>query len=424
MDVLASPPALSYPDGGQQTPAALQAIKQLVRLLLAREDASLLERLAPLPRAGPALLASLGELHAVDLLATIRRQRLECPLHADPYVAELLPALWPSLQHLARRETMAALALASLTREISSLLEHAQIPLLVIKGVPLALQTTSSIASRGRGDLDLFVDPSDVPRTVAVLQAAGFHVFAASDLGFIDASLLGRYCRWLYYELPLFRQKGEKLQTIDLHWRLDLGYKALPIFRRCYAQSSHVLIGDTSICTLDLPYAFQHACAHAAKDNWMCLRNLVDIHRLARRLDPTVLIALQGYSYVRSSCLATNEATGLRLQMPSDRHLQSPAENSVQRSTVYQLLGWRQLPSYRSLAPGWFLQFRSLMVVEDFPYNWAGWIGALTEFIRIVLPPDSIVNPATGRFTLPMGYFARRFKRYFRRLSRLRTAKN
>jgi hypothetical protein len=424
MDVLPSPPDLSYPDGGQQTPAALQAIKQLVSLLLAREDASLLEPLAPLPRAGPALLANLGELPAVDLLATIRRQRLECLLHGDPYVAELLPALWPSLQHLARREVMAALALASLTREISRLLEHAQIPLLVIKGVPLALQTTSSIAARGRGDLDLFVDPSDVLRSVAVLQAAGFHVFAASDLGFIDASLLGRYCRWLYYELPLFRQKGEKLEAIDLHWRLDLGYKDLPIFCCCYAQSSHVLIGDTSICTLDLPYAFQHACAHAAKDNWMCLRNLVDIHRLAQRLDPTVLIALQGYSYVRSSCLVTNEATGLRLQMPSNRHLQSPAENSIQQSTVYQLLGWRQMPSYRSVVPGWFFQFRSLMVVENFPYNWAGWMGVLTEFVRIALPPDSIVNPATGRFTLPMGYFVRRIKGYFRRLSSFRTAKD
>ena len=97
MDVLPSPPVLSYPDGGQQTPASLQAIKQLVCLLLAREDASLMERLAPLPVAGPALLASLGELPAVDLLATIRRQRLMCLLHGDPYVEELLPALWPSI---------------------------------------------------------------------------------------------------------------------------------------------------------------------------------------------------------------------------------------------------------------------------------------------------------------------------------------
>jgi hypothetical protein len=419
MDVVCSPPALSYPDGGQQTPAALQAIKQLVRLLMAREDASRLQPLAPLPRAGPALLASLGELPAVDLLATIRRQRLECLLHADPYVAELLPALWPSLQRLARRETMAALALASLTREISSLLQQAQIPLLVIKGVPLALQTTSSIASRGRGDLDLFVDPSDVVRTVAVLQAAGFQTIRTCDLGFTDASLLGRYCRWLHYELPLSRQKGVAVQSIDLHWRLDLSYKALPTFRRCHAQRRSVLIGVTSICTLDLPYAFQHACAHAAKDNWMCLRNLVDIHRLARIVDHDLLIALQSYSYVRSSCLVTHELTGLPLQMPPVRQLPAPAKSIIQKAGIYQLLVWRQAPTqppYRSLVPGLLRQFKSLMDLKDFNRSSPGLMGFLAELMRIVVPLNSLVNPATGRLTLPVGFYITRFKRYFHRI--------
>jgi hypothetical protein len=423
MDVCCSPPALSYPDGGQQTPAALQAIKQLVRLLLAREDASLLEPLAPLPRACPALLASLGELPAVDLLATIRRQRLECLLHADPYAAELLPALWPSLQRLARREMMAALALASLTREISSLLQQAQIPLLVIKGVPLALQTTRSIASRGRGDLDLFVNPSDVVRTVAVLQAAGFQTIRSCDLGFIDASLLGRYRRWLYYELSLCRQKGEAVQTLDLHWRLDLSYKALPTFRRCYAQRTSVLIGDTSIGTLNLPYAFQHACAHAAKDNWMCLRNLVDIHRLARMLDHDLLIGLQCYSYVKSSCLVTHELTGLALQLPPVRQPPAPAESIIQKVEAYQLLGWRQAPPqppYRSFVPGWLVQFKSLMDLNDCNNNWAGRIGFLAELMRVAVPPEALVNPKTGRHTLPLGFYIKRFKRYFHRITCVR----
>ena len=423
MDVVPSPPALSYPDGGQQTPAALQAIKQLVRLLLAREDANLLEPPAPLPRAGPALLASLGELPAVDLLATIRRQRLECLLHADPYVAELLPALWISLQHLARRETMAALALASLTREISSLMEHAQIPLLVIKGVPLALQTTSSIAARGRGDLDLFVDPSDVVRTVAVLQANGFHA-EGFCLHFIDTSLLGSYCRWWYNEIPLTRKKREAEQIIDLHWSLHSVYKALPSFRRSYDKRSSVLISETSICTLDLPYAFQHACAHAAKDNWMCLRNLVDIHRLARTLDLEVLVALQRYSYVRSSSLVTHELTGLQLPRPQLLRQASPGESNIQKACTYQLLGWRQLPPNRSFAPGSLLRLRTLLNLEDFDHSWVGLIGLLNQLVRFILPPDALLNPATGQFALPLSYYTRKFKKYFRRLTRLRAAEN
>jgi hypothetical protein len=402
MDVLASPPALSYPDGGQQTPAALQAIKQLVRLLLAREDASRLQPLAPLPRAGPSLLASLGELPAVDLLATIRRQRLECLLHADPYVAELLPALWPSLQHLARRETMAALALASLTREISSLLEHAEIPVLVIKGVPLALQTTSSIASRGRGDLDLFVDPSDVPHTVAVLQAAGFHVFAASDLGFIDASLLGRCCRWWYNEIKLIRHEGNAVQIIDLHWSLDYIYKDLPSFRQSYAKRSSVLIRETSIATLNQPNTFQHACAHAAKDNWKYLRNLVDIHRLARILGQDQLEPLQRYSYVRSTCVVTHDLTGLPLQMPPWLLQTTPYERIDRRARIYQSWDLIQPSPNRSFTLGSLLRFRSLLIVEGFDCSWVGLMGLLNKLARIILPSKVLLELAAGRHKMPM----------------------
>ena len=423
MDVLPSPPALSYADGGQQTPAALQAIKQLVRLLLAREDASLQQPLAPLPRAGPALLASLGELPAVDLLATIRRQRLECLLHGDPYVAELLPAHWLSLQHLARRETMSALALASLTCEISSLMQQAQIPLLVIKGVPLALQTTSSLASRGRGDLDLFVDPSDVVRTVAVLQANGFQT-GGFCLHFIDTSLLGCYCRRWYNEIPLTRKKREAEQIIDLHWSLHSVYKALPSFRQSHAKRSSVLISETSICTLDLPYAFQHACAHAAKDNWMCLRNLVDVHRLARTLNQELLVALQRYSYVRSTCLVTSELTGMQLPWPPWLRQASPDKSIIQKACIYQLLGWRQLPLNRSFAAGSLLRLRTLLDLEDFDHSWVGLIGLLNQLVRFILPPDALLNPATGQFALPGDYYARKFKKYFRRLIRLRVAKN
>jgi hypothetical protein len=405
----------------------LQVIKQLVRLLLAREDASRLQPEAPSPRAGTELLASLSGLPPRDLLATSRRQRLECLLCGDPYVAELLPALWPSLRGLAHRETMAALALASLTRDITGLLEQAQIPVLVIKGVPLALQTTSSIAARGRGDLDLFVDPSDVLRTVDVLRASGFHICEARYVGLEHDSMLGRYCRWLYNELPLARLKGEAIQTIDLHWRLDIASKALPSFRQSHAQRECLQIGESSVGTLNLQYAFQHACAHAAKDNWMCLRNLIDIHRLANRLEPEVLISLQAYSYVRSSCIASMMATGMRIQILPHREILHLVERVICQSTVYQMLGWRQQPPqppYLTAVPGSLLHLRSLMEADNFHQSWNGWIGLVPGFMSIAFPPDSFVNPVTGQFCLPFTFIFQRLKRYLRRLSRFISAVN
>ena len=111
---------------------------------------------------------------SATLLRAIQRHRLESLLQSDPGVGNLLPDLRGDLQRAARSEAMAALALASLTREMAVLCAEAGIPLLVLKGIPLALQTTGSLTARGRGDCDLFVDPSQVGEAIALLQAAGF----------------------------------------------------------------------------------------------------------------------------------------------------------------------------------------------------------------------------------------------------------
>ena len=57
---------------------------------------------------------------------------------------------------------------------MAALFELAGIPMLVIKGIPLALQTTGSLIARGRGDLDLLVDTKRLPAVVALLESAGF----------------------------------------------------------------------------------------------------------------------------------------------------------------------------------------------------------------------------------------------------------
>lgn len=62
------------------------------------------------------------------LLAAIRRHRWACVIHGDPLVTRLLPELAPPIQALARQDAMAALALASLTREMAALFEQAAIP--------------------------------------------------------------------------------------------------------------------------------------------------------------------------------------------------------------------------------------------------------------------------------------------------------
>ena len=135
------------------------------------------------PPAPEALREQLAALLPAVLFQGIQRHRLQSFLQSDPAVFELLPELQADFQNAIRSEAMAALALASLTREMAELFAKAGIPLLVIKGIPLALQTTGSMTARGRGDCDLFVAPSRWVRRCAAAISGIALTYGASCVG-------------------------------------------------------------------------------------------------------------------------------------------------------------------------------------------------------------------------------------------------
>ena len=282
------------------TPAALEAIKGLVRLILQREREDNQQDPVGGDPISAELRRQLDALPREELHSAIRRHRLECLMHDDPIVAGLLPELAQKLQTLARQEAMAALALASLTREIAALFEQAGIPMLVIKGIPLALQTTGSLTTRGRGDLDLLVDPKRLSEALQLLESAGFEkTYGASCVG--SNSPQGAYSRFVSIELSLVRLRGQR-QWIDLHWHVSHARGVLPAFGGLWRNRVYVDINGTSVATLSLEEAFIHACCHAAADCWMCIRNLVDVERLTRKLNPQDIESLQQKRLVRKTC--------------------------------------------------------------------------------------------------------------------------
>ena len=95
------------------TPAALEATKALVQLVLQRERDGDLD-------APAGLRQQLDTVPKEALLASIRRHRLECLLHGDPLVASLLPELQTALQVLARQNAMDALANTSGNKSLTS----------------------------------------------------------------------------------------------------------------------------------------------------------------------------------------------------------------------------------------------------------------------------------------------------------------
>lgn len=370
------------------TPAALAATRGLVRLVLQRERQSKRNATAGSDQVPDHWQQQLEAVPGEALLAAIRRHRLASLLHGDPLVATLLPRLAPPIQALVRQETMAALALVSLTRQVAALFEQAAIPLLVIKGIPLALQTTGSLTARGRGDLDLLVEPNRLPEAVALLEAAGFSRPPGKFPRQLN-SALGRYSRWSGYELPMVRQVPT-VQWIDLHWALSHVRAPLPGFALAWHCSEQLDLNGQPVTTLSRVHAFQHACAHAAKDQWMCLRNLVDIDRLADQLKGRDLSRLTQQPMTGWSCAVTHAVTRNKALRPLNQGSASGCAKALARAAQVQLLPWR------SQGPGpwtprrWATSLGRLLALSHDARDW------LRIILFFTLPPAAGSDPETG----------------------------
>jgi hypothetical protein len=400
---------------------ALQAVRTTVRLIRRseREDED--------PRAcSDAQLSALEllfrQLPAQDLQAVIRRHRLECFLQRDPLTARLMPKLMAIIRFHARQETLAALALVSLLREIGTLFEQAGIPLLIFKGIPLALQTTGLLSSRGSGDVDMLVHPRQLVAAVELLEAAGF---ARSPGQFPQRleSLSGRYGRWAYKELSLTRSGPAGIQRLDLHWALSNVRGPLPGFEEAWERRETLRTQGLRIGTLCRVHAFEHACFHAAVDQWNSLRHLIDIDRLASLLPESSLAALSGRAAVQCSCAVTFDLSGSQRLLivakgaAARREARLLARISTRtRSAVQQARLSQALPTSReaipwSLRQWWSNVWRQATLSPD----WRDW---LRVFCFSVIWPGAFSDPVTGQDRDWRGLLQARFTRLVQKFRR------
>lgn len=371
-------------------------MKAVVRQILHRERVACRDHPTSHEPEDSDLLSRIQAIPDDALIATIRRHRLACLLHGDRSVRELMPQLTTTIQDEARRETMAALALASLTREISALFQQARIPMLVIKGIPLALQTTGSLSGRGGlGDLDLFVDTRWLHQAVQLLEGQGFLRLPGKFPNNLN-SASGRYCRWVGYELSLMRPGRLGNQWIDLHWALSNIRGSLPSFAQAWSRREQFQLANQTVDTLSHAHALEHACAHASKDQWMCLRNLIDIERLSRSIHPIDSLHLGSSAVVRWSLYATNSITTRTMINPtSDSFFPSKEQQMVlAQATRSQLLSqgiWRRAPEQP-----WSAKEHTKKVIWQLRSG-----HGLTDRIRIligtILPPAALSDPVTGQ---------------------------
>ena len=320
------------------------------------------------------------------LLQAITRHRLEIIL--EPHLQELG---WPAavvrnLRQAAKQQRLRSLALLAAGIDCSDRLRAEGIRCLLFKGPALALQTTGDSSARGSGDVDLLVDPGALAEAVAALEAIGFTRLRGNfprDLH----SRWGRYGRWAGYELSM-RRGGIWL---DLHWALNNVRSPLPRFEAIWAEHQTLNANGKSLDTLSQLHAFLHACAHAAKDEWMTLRHLVDIERLAREIPAEDRPLLRQSKAVRLSCAVAYQS----LANPVLLEYTNPIKRNCRKAIAKAQ--WNQLrqPRARATLPWqpkhWLGALGHTLLLARSPQDWLRTVACFT------VPPATFNDPITGK---------------------------
>ena len=286
----------------------LEVLKALVRLALLREQDNMFYGALQKNSKYKNLISELLCNPPDDLMEAIQLHRVATILEGDSLIKQLFHDLRLPLKELAIHETFAALALASLTREMSALFESKGLPMLVLKGIPLSLQTTCTLTARGRGDLDLWVRSRDLADAINLLKTEGFRL-AKGFSCVADSTFQGLYSRFVSIEISLMRTRGRHIQFIDLHWHPSHTRGVLPSFKTIWEQREYVSVNGQSIATLPKKLAFVHYCCHANHDYWRSLRQLVDVVRLGMILPRSDILELSKSRPVSKTCCVAAELT-------------------------------------------------------------------------------------------------------------------
>ncbi len=178
------------------------------------------------------------------------------------------------LARIARRRGIAALRQAEEALRLEPLFVAAGVPLLILKGTPLAKRAYGGIGIREAVDIDLAVARTDVDRAWQVMREAGYRAETPRKplKGFALKMFL-----WAAKD-SLHRHPDHDI-AVELHWRLsdDLRDPKPPSPEHWQRIG---LYAGRSLATLGEDDLFVYLCVHGAAHGWARLKWLADIAAL------------------------------------------------------------------------------------------------------------------------------------------------
>ncbi|MGA9813198.1 MAG: nucleotidyltransferase family protein [Terriglobales bacterium] len=164
--------------------------------------------------------------------------------------------------------------LAEELARVLSLLGDGGIPVIPLKGVPLALSLFGDPAARVCGDIDILVPPADVTRAIDLILASGYR--AEIDHPYFSKLALrhGRH-------FSVVREARGISFVLEVHWILvQHSSKNTAAVRDLWAEARPQTCFAVPASSLSPEWEFLYLCLHAADHDWQVLKWLVDIHQI------------------------------------------------------------------------------------------------------------------------------------------------
>jgi hypothetical protein len=178
-----------------------------------------------------------------------------------------------------RRNTVRSLQAARQAGAMQGRLADEGVHSLILKGVPLSVRTTGTLAGRQYSDIDLLVDIDALGRAERVLRASG--VPRGGAVG--GSPLRGPYHRWVRWTQNQQVHRPPDGHPVELHWRLFANERLLPLdFETLWRARSDVADGTVAFTTLGAAHELLFVAVHAAVHGFSRLHWLVDVVRLLR----------------------------------------------------------------------------------------------------------------------------------------------
>jgi hypothetical protein len=222
-----------------------------------------------------------------------------------------------------RHNTVRSLQAARQAEAMQGRLAEMGVDSLILKGVPLSVRTTGTLAGRQYADIDILVALDALGRAERVLQESGVRHGGAVH----DSPLRGPYHRWVRWTQNQQQHRPPGGHPVELHWRLFANARLLPLdFDTLWPARSEVADGTVAFTTLGPAHELLFVAVHAAVHGFSRLHWLVDVVRLLRTTSEDTWAEVTGEAArtgaTRGLALATRWADHLepnrrRIAMPS-----------------------------------------------------------------------------------------------------------